>query len=397
MVERNRRKYQSSRKLKMSQEKSMENQSNAQEEIAENPKSELCKNCGHPFAEQDQYCGKCAQKRHLHLSVGDLMHEFMHTTLHLDGKFFKMLHHLFIPGRITNDFISGKRKTYPHPVRFFLVTTALFLLAIFKTVAPSFGNGMEDSIYKSRFKGVYPDALGPTISYAARFEEFFRDSVSIAHSIIPEKQQDSLFKHIFSFERDSSIKAFFKDNDSTGVSFSFSSQVPMRDIFVTHPDSLIKKYQLDESTLLSRFSTVQFLKATQSPSTFFKKYIGNFAVTFVFVILVQALVLKLLYIRRKRLYVEHILFLMNIGTAMMLSMIVLFLVHLLPVFHPIFSYLGFAWFVAFLYFNYKSMRAVFGQSRSKTLLKFGVYSISYFFIALFMMVLGLFGTALLSS
>jgi Protein of unknown function (DUF3667) len=58
----------------------------------------------------------------------DLIHEFVHSNFHLDGKFFSTLKHLFIPGKLTEEFFKGHHKRYAHPIQLYLVLGGLFLL-----------------------------------------------------------------------------------------------------------------------------------------------------------------------------------------------------------------------------------------------------------------------------
>jgi hypothetical protein len=364
----------------------------------QNAKHKGCLNCGYAFKEGDIYCGNCSQKRHLHLSVGDLMHEFTHMLTHLDSKFFKMLHHLFIPGRVTSDFIAGKRKTYPHPVRFFIVTSAIFLLVFYKTVAPQFSAGMSDSLKdgKSNIGSIYEPVLGPTLSYAARTQDFFFDSLGQSKRDVPAGLADSIISVVFGLNRDSSLLKILSTGEGGGFSINFSStSIPIKDLFVTDPDTLMNRYELDQRTSLKKYVSKQFLKASQSPSAFFSKYGANFAFTFLGMILLQALVLKLLYVRSRRYYVEHVLVLMNIGTAMLISLILLFFMHEIPGLGDYFSTIGFLWLVCFLYFNYKTLRVVYKQSRGRTVLKFILFSLSYLFNAFAALTLSFIGTALL--
>jgi hypothetical protein len=85
-----------------------------------------CLNCHYPLSEFDKNCSQCGQKpTDGKITLHDLMHEFVHTLFHLDGKFFWTLKHLFVPGRLTLEFFKGHHKRYAHPVQLFLVLGAL--------------------------------------------------------------------------------------------------------------------------------------------------------------------------------------------------------------------------------------------------------------------------------
>jgi Protein of unknown function (DUF3667) len=94
-----------------------------------------CLNCHYPLSEFDKNCSQCGQKpTDGKTTMHDLLHEFVHTLFHLDGKFFWTLKHLFIPGKLTTEFFRGHHKRYAHPVQLFLVVGALtFAMVLSKT------------------------------------------------------------------------------------------------------------------------------------------------------------------------------------------------------------------------------------------------------------------------
>ncbi len=89
-----------------------------------------CQNCGTPTP--GNYCPECGQHAHVNRSVGHVLHELVHGVLHLDGKFWRTLPMLiFRPGRLTRDYIDGKRARYVAPFGIFLFT----IFAVYFTFA----------------------------------------------------------------------------------------------------------------------------------------------------------------------------------------------------------------------------------------------------------------------
>ncbi len=74
----------------------------------------------------------------------DLVHEFIHSNFHLDGKFFSTLTHIFIPGKLTEEFFKGHHKRYAHPIQLYLVLGGLFLL-----IMSSLSNKAEAKLQKN--------------------------------------------------------------------------------------------------------------------------------------------------------------------------------------------------------------------------------------------------------
>jgi Protein of unknown function (DUF3667) len=111
-----------------------------------------CLNCHYPLAEMDNFCPNCGQKpTDGKTSMHDLIHEFVHTLFHLDGKFFTTLKHIFVPGKLTLEFFKGHHKRYAHPVQLFLVLGAL-LFGMIASSTSKFEKQTEEKLYKSRRK-----------------------------------------------------------------------------------------------------------------------------------------------------------------------------------------------------------------------------------------------------
>jgi hypothetical protein len=87
-----------------------------------------CLNCG--VSLQGDYCSNCGQKAHVHRSVFHAVEEFLHGITHFDSKLWNTLPLLlFRPGKLTREYVQGKRARYVAPVALFLLTIfSMFLL-----------------------------------------------------------------------------------------------------------------------------------------------------------------------------------------------------------------------------------------------------------------------------
>jgi hypothetical protein len=97
-----------------------------------------CLNCGATLS--GAYCSACGQKAHLHRSVLHAVEEFLHGITHFDSKLWNTLPLLFVrPGKLTREYVHGKRARYVAPVALFLLTIfSMFLLFGF-TPLPDLG------------------------------------------------------------------------------------------------------------------------------------------------------------------------------------------------------------------------------------------------------------------
>ena len=116
-------------------------------------------------------------------------------------------------------------------------------------------------------------------------------------------------------------------------------------------------------------------KAKQSPQTFISAVIGDFPKMMFFLLPLFAVTLKLLYLRTKRLYVEHLVFLLHVHAFAFLVLTPLLLV-------PIVWRGLFVGLVLPVYFI-AAMRAVYRQGWPKTLLKFCLLGLGYVILLAF--------------
>ena len=89
-----------------------------------------CENCGAPL--QGHWCAQCGQpaidyRRSFRHVVADLLDEF----LNWDSKFFTTIALLLVkPWKLTNEFLAGHRVRYVNPLRLYLLASILFFFAV---------------------------------------------------------------------------------------------------------------------------------------------------------------------------------------------------------------------------------------------------------------------------
>ena len=88
-----------------------------------------CLNCG--AVSTGRYCANCGQAADVHVpSTGELIHEALEGITHSDSRLWRTLYLLwFKPGKLTQEFVAGRRAAYLPPFRLYLVLSILFFLA----------------------------------------------------------------------------------------------------------------------------------------------------------------------------------------------------------------------------------------------------------------------------
>ncbi len=83
-----------------------------------------CENCG--TALQGLYCHVCGQRAHNPLRhFTDALEEVLESFWHLDGRVFRTLADLCVPGRVAANYIAGHRVRYLPPLRLFIILSVL--------------------------------------------------------------------------------------------------------------------------------------------------------------------------------------------------------------------------------------------------------------------------------
>jgi Protein of unknown function (DUF3667) len=87
-----------------------------------------CKNCGAPLV--GRFCSNCSQSADVHVpSTGELLHELLEGLTHSDSRLWRTLQFLWLkPGKLTTEFVAGRRMAYLPPFRLYLVLSVMFFL-----------------------------------------------------------------------------------------------------------------------------------------------------------------------------------------------------------------------------------------------------------------------------
>ena len=94
------------------------------------PPKSRCENCGAEL--KGYWCSQCGQAAvDYHRSFRYVIWDVLDTFLNWDSKFFATIGLLIAkPWRLTNDFVAGKRVRYFHPLRLYLLASILFFFVV---------------------------------------------------------------------------------------------------------------------------------------------------------------------------------------------------------------------------------------------------------------------------
>lgn len=94
-------------------------------------KGEPCRNCGTVI--DGRYCSECGQlAQNFHRPIWGLASEMLGDFFSLDGRVMRTLPALmWKPGRVTREYLDGKRQRFVPPFRLYLLTSFIFFLMLF--------------------------------------------------------------------------------------------------------------------------------------------------------------------------------------------------------------------------------------------------------------------------
>lgn len=94
-------------------------------------KEKDCLNCG--AIVHGRYCHICGQEnKETRESFWSLIKHFIYDLVHFDGKFFHTIKYIFTkPGLVARQYAEGRRMSFIHPIRMYLFTSAIFFLVFF--------------------------------------------------------------------------------------------------------------------------------------------------------------------------------------------------------------------------------------------------------------------------
>ncbi|MFB6097508.1 MAG: DUF3667 domain-containing protein [Salinibacter sp.] len=226
-----------------------------------------CENCGALL--HGPYCSQCGQKAADRVvPIWHMLNEVLEAVIELDMRVVHTLpKFLFLPGRLTKEYVNGRRKRYIRPFRLYLFTTFLLFTVLALTTGGGFTFPFNPQVPPAQADTVRAGADGDTLAAAA------------APSFLgtPEQRQEW-------------ARAFRQNPGTVDVKFGGA----------------------ETQSRLERLLRVKVAEAIQNPQDFVGSMIDRGPYVMFLMLPIFAFLLKLLYIRRGRLYVEHLIFSLHV-------------------------------------------------------------------------------------
>ncbi len=329
-----------------------------------------CLNCGHPLDMSDKYCPNCSQANSTKkLTLKDFFEEFFSNIISYDSKLLKTLTALLLrPGKITKDYIGGKRVSYTNPFRFLLSLAIIYFLLIgisgdfeeldrfgqqSNELPVNFGSSMIQD-YDFGDQEADKEKLIKQLD-SLKLEELINEKTRIRDSIIMADPK----KEIQEASEKSFISALFKKQEI------FSTLI-QKDTLYSYKEAE-EKYNI-ENSLNNRLAfnmTQSLLKAKREPGAYVSSLFSKLPFTTFFFLPLFSIFIWLIYIRKNYTYTDHLIFSFHNQSLFFILLIISYLIDV------VFGTDSNGIFVLlFGIYLYKSMRNFYQQGRFKTIVKY---------------------------
>jgi hypothetical protein len=371
-------------------------------------KLKACLNCGQES--EAKYCSACGQSLDVKIStVWHFISETLDVIYNFDSKVWRsMLPLLFMPGKLTNEYIAGKRVRYLPPFRLYLILSILFFLVAtipefngFDNLSPEereeLVQGLEDSGFAiNDFIAESNEQLNQNLQVT---ELPFNDVLQEGSEQISQNLQESRLA------LNDLIQANRAQRNSSQLSAELAGDEDAIDIssLISPPPGLFEGAEPPPPLGLTGIDDCvnipwgEFLgarigaRALNSCQTAFsdngvslmQSFLDNLPIMMFFCVPLLAVFMKGLYIFKKRKYVEHLMFLFHAHSFIFaLAIFTVLIARATELFPEVEDYIGFLltiiWTYAAIYI-FVALSRVYRQgifmTSVKMIMLFPVYSI----------------------
>lgn len=360
-----------------------------------------CLNCGRVV--EEHFCPNCGQEN-IELKE-DAFHMVSHAIadyFHFEHKFFGTLKPLLLkPGLLTKSYVEGKRVSFIHPIRLYIFVSIIFFLIVLseKRFGPS------EKVKKAEVKEKpikRPTNLNQKQKDSVVAKEM--EDVVVAMRFVPTTNglRDSLLREVKKdilndLNQDSNSKDTTK-SDGKGIKYSSNrnknnswnvgSSKKWGGTWVTN-DTTVEAYEKNQAALskdkrdgfIKHYYVKKGIELNKYPDPkkkFIEDFLHNIPKMMFLLLPMFALILKLVYINKKRYYYEHLIYSFHVHSAIFLSVLfTMFLQWLFGLFYDISGWLSMLCFFYIVWYIYRSLRTFYGSTRWVTVLKLFFLSVCY--------------------
>lgn len=328
----------------------------------------VCLNCGSELT--GRYCHNCGQENvEPKESAWHLIMHFFSDLFHFDGKFFSTMKLLATkPGFLTEEYVKGRRVSYLNPIRMYLFVSAAFFL-----IFMSFFLSAEDTPAKT--KTPQQDSVA-----TARKKQAYKDinkSIQGIAEAIEEEPGASNIKIDTNYQKGNLKITVGDETIWVDTTTKVKKRTTFMDLTLHEYDSTQKHLPKEKRDgAFSHHYKRKILTARaawrENPKEMQHRFVADFFHSLPYTLFLSlpliALLLKLLYIRRKQFYyVSHAIFTVNFYIFVFITLLLVFTLERCGT--PG-EFVAFALYCGLYVYLFLAMKRFYKQGGFKTFIKF---------------------------
>lgn len=301
-----------------------------------------CPNCGAPML--GPFCHACGQpEKGMIRHLASVMSDMADTLFNVDSRIFRTLPALFLrPGFLTNEYFAGRRTRYVTPFRlfFFLCLIAFFAIQVgtsISSVQTLRLDGDEGATLEAIESAQTPEAIDEaTAKYVTALEtarsaaRISSQAVKVIEGKIAAANELSRKRHAFLVERAAAIAAGKPTPPDPAVSRGIEFDgVPWQPTAESTRVSWLPDFANAQLLRMAQRTATNLRNARNNPSHLIEGVFSVLPQTMFVLMPLLALLLKIAYVFKRRLYMEHFLVALHAHAFVFLSLLLLVLLHLI--------------------------------------------------------------------
>ena len=328
------------------------------------PKTE-CTNCKHSQELPFKFCPNCGQStRESKITFWSLLSEVFSNIFNLDASLYRSFFWLPVPAYLSKKYVKGERKQFLNPVRFFFFSMLVFFALLVGFID-------MDALKQSNNEQLM------TIERSLLLDSFNNEINKPLYANLDSAQilglKNSLFNGVVPSNQDTVLDVGLDTMDV--ISFSHGIKLLRKDLFNKPIDEILQENQ--DASWSSRLMMGQMIRVVRNISGATNFFVGNGIWVFVAGIFLLSFVMKTIYLRKKRFFIEHSIILFHTHAFAFVVGTICMLVYKFGFKDPSIFLVGLVLSVLYVLL---SMKRYYGQGWIKTIIKLIIITFFYFMI-----------------
>ncbi|OOG44405.1 hypothetical protein B0E52_08445 [Rhodanobacter sp. C06] len=368
-----------------------------------------CANCGTPLA--GEYCHECGQSMHSVLKpMHHMAEETVETVLHIDSRILHTLPQLFLkPGFLTLEYFAGRRVRYIAPFRLMFVLSLLCFFVLHLATSAAISHNIEQrqqhvlldrgsDFAQANSANEVHDLLDEKDNALDAVQTFGDDAMAAQATRVKQQLRAAADRRLAELHAPPLPAAYATTTPITRSETSKTVQIAWLPDFANQRLNAVREHMLDNWHAFRHGDAVSRQAAKERVVN---GVFGNLPAAMLVLVPIYALLLKLFYVFKRRLYMEHLIVVLHSQAFLFLwlllcTLLAMFAGWLEP--HALWTTTPLNWLERLLVlwapiYLLLMQKRIYRQGWPMTLLKYWCIGWCYFwllgFVLLFAFVLGL--------